>query len=297
MMRLLLTLAALVAVAPALAQLPPPVRTMPIGEIVVATSPALAPTVRTAAAAFERVNPALRVRIEAAGSDVAMTLLYTGAADVSVIGRTATEPELKAYEWVYLRPPASRAIMRGGISAPGHSPTLAVRVHQANPLQSISVERLVALFRPGSRPPVWGDLGATGPLATRSVRLVIPDIESGTGRFLRTALLEGATQLAWDRTTEIGEDWKVRDPGRVGRRIAQVVARDMTAIGIGEAMPQPGTRIVPLLASDASPRSSLERQIMAYSHQQPTAATASFLRFLQADTGDWLDHGPYRTLE
>lgn len=292
MRRITLLLAALPIAASA--QLAPPDRKAPTDEVVVATSAELAPSLRRVAAAFEAAHPGAHVRIEAKGSDVAMASLYTRRADIAVIGRDGTEPELKAYEWIYLRPPAARAVLRGSVTTPEHSPAVAVRVNAGNPIRSISMAQLAALFRPGGAEPNWGKLGVTGTLAARPVRIAVPKLDTGTGRFVRHAVLNDATQVAWQRVIEPVD----------ARAIARAVAKDVGIIGLGDSMPLAGTRIVPIAVENGRtvmPGDAgypLARTVMAYSHPADTPLAAQLLAFLTDSEGQRAATavGPYRPI-
>ncbi|MES2289852.1 MAG: substrate-binding domain-containing protein [Pseudomonadota bacterium] len=281
---------ALLALVPAMAtaQLLPPERVGRPDETVIATSKQIAPTLQRAAKAFEAANPGQHVRIEARGSDVAMTLLYTYRADIAVIGRDGADQELKAYEWIYLKPPVKRAVMRGSVATPEYSPSIAVRVNAANPLRSITMAQLASLFRPAKSEPTWASLGVGGKLASQPVRIAVPKLDTGTGRFVRHAILADATQVAWQRVVE--PDAAV---------IARTVAGNLAMIGIGDASPLAGTRIVPVV-QDGMPvlpqadNYPLTRNVMAYAHPGAKRSEA-FLAFLTGEAGRAaIAPGPYR---
>jgi hypothetical protein len=51
------------------------------------------------------------------GSDTGMAGLYTGEADIALLGRPATASELQAFEWVFRRPPTCLRIPLRGFAA------------------------------------------------------------------------------------------------------------------------------------------------------------------------------------
>jgi phosphate transport system substrate-binding protein len=287
--------------APAAAQIAPPERGGASLEI--ATTAQLAPTLNAIAAAYRIAHPGAVIRINAVGSDVAMARLSTGRADIAVIGRDASDPELKAYEWVFRRPAAAIPMMLGSIATPGSSPALAVRVNSRNPLREISLPQLAAAFRIGGPPPNWGLVGAAGPLSSRTITLVTPDIEGGTGQYLRKALLANATQLDWARTREVTEPLLPQGHvDRFGATIADAVAADPGALGIGDATPRAGTRIVAIV--DAGRRSlpgdaayPLDRRVIAYTSDRQSIAVGAWLAFVRGDRARAIiARGPYRPL-
>ena len=63
---------------------------------------------------FSTIHPQDRVGLHMTGSDTGMGGLYTGEADIALLGRTATASELQAFEWVFRHPPTCTAISAGG---------------------------------------------------------------------------------------------------------------------------------------------------------------------------------------
>lgn len=235
----------------------------------------------------------LHVEATMTGSDVAMAALYTARADIALIGRDATEPELKGFEWVYRYPPARAAVLSGSLRSPGRSPALAVLVHRANPLPRVTLAQLAAAFGAG-RASTWGELGLDGPWRIRPINLHAPDSYSGTGQFFRRAVLDNATRLNWARLTE-----HLRPHG-----VAQAVERDVRALGVG-MLPSPGqpVRVVPLSGVDGADALSptedsvttggypLARRVFAYHNtppgDRPLGKVAVFLRLLLSAPGQF----------
>lgn len=71
---------------------------------------------------FRASYPTDRIALHMTGSDTGMAGLYTGEADVALLGRPATDSELQAFEWVFRRPPTCTEIPAHGIDMPGKTP-------------------------------------------------------------------------------------------------------------------------------------------------------------------------------
>jgi len=105
------------------------------------------------------------------------------------MGREATAPELKAFEWIFRYRPARIEIATGSLASPGRSPALVAFVHRENPLRDLSLGQLDAIVGyerlRGSpeRIRTWGQLGVQGEWRDRPIHLYIYDLESGTGQF------------------------------------------------------------------------------------------------------------------
>lgn len=253
----------------------PPARPEREGLLRIATSPALAALVARAAASYGKGHPGLAVQVDARGSDIAMALLYTAQADVAVIGRAATDPEVKGYEWIYRRPPAARPVFAGSGDQPEHSPSVAVLVNAANPSRAISLDELRAIYlEPGHR--------------SDYTRAYLPDTESGTGRFLRHALFGDATLFAWSRVRET--------------RTAAPVARQRHAIALATGPVPAGTKMIALQMTGRAwmpgeARYPLDRTVCSYGADQDAAA-AGFMDFLVSAQGQALARGSgYRPLD
>ena len=281
----------------------PPAQRRDADALVVATTAQLFPLLQKTAIELQRERPGLKVSILSVGSDVAMAELYTRRADLAIIGRAATDPEIKAFQWIYQYPPQSWPVLRGSPGMPGHSPSIRLLVNASNPVRRLSVQQLERAYR-GERPLRWRDLGVAGEIGRRPVHPIMPDSEQGTGRFIRDALFQGSTLFAWQRVEEIAEPMhRGGKDDAIGGRIAAAVARDRQALALVPGNPIAGTRAVPLIcasikaASQCDKNGALERSIYAYSDQRLRPEARAFLIILSSG-GDQprIDPAPYRLL-
>jgi phosphate transport system substrate-binding protein len=205
---------------------------------------------------FSRRHPGVTIVATPSGTDVAMAGLYTGRADIALMGREATASEVQAFEWIYRVKPARVEIMDGSLAAPEKSPALVVFVHPDNPLSKLTLAQLDAIFghehRRGLDPIVtWGGLGLGGDWAARPIALYGPDTTSGTGIFFRHTVLNDSRNLNWDRLREFSSE-KGADGARrsAGRQIVDALARDRFGIAVAD-LGSAGTQVKALaLAAD-----------------------------------------------
>lgn len=280
----------------------PPPRRLNANQLVIATSLQLAPLLQRTANLLEQERPGLKISILPVGSDVAMAELYTHQADLAVIGRAATDPEIKAFQWIYQYPPKGWPVLRGSLAVAGHSPSVRLLVNASNPISRISLKQLELAFR-GKQHVQWRDLGVTGRFAKLTVHPIMPDSEQGTGRFIRDALFQGSTLFAWDRVKEVSEPLRRGAVDAFGNRIAQAVARDPQALAFLTGNPVPGTRVVALTCTDIkrpSPcdgKGALERFIYAYSDPDLRPDARAFLRMMAVSKAQGrIKIAPYREL-
>jgi phosphate transport system substrate-binding protein len=263
-------------------------------------TPEMKPIAQRWAEAFRKRHPGARVELRMTGSDIGMAGLYTGRADVALLGRDATANEVKAFEWVYRYKPARVAVMNGSLQRPGRSPALAAFVHRDNPLSRITLAELDALFGEerlrgaGRAIRTWGDLGLAGDRAGKPVHLYTFDTESGTGRFFRNAVLGGSRKLHWETLEEFRDSAPLGNPSHdASRKIIAALARDPYGLAVAGAGAGPGVKALKVAAGEGpgeaptregivAGRYPLARAVYAYFNRKPDAAAdAKVAEFLQ----------------
>ena len=199
---------------------------------------------------FHRSVPGVATFTQFPGSDVALAGLYTGCADIALIGREPTPNEIQAFEWIHRYKPTAIPLMRGGIGAGGPSPALAVLVRGDNPLVQLTLGQLEAIFstdpRNGPRIARWSDLGFGGEWTDQTISLYGPDAYSGRGRFFRHVAMADSRKLDWDRMHEF--------PSPADERVVAALESDRFGIGIASSgASRTGLKEIALAASAAGP--------------------------------------------
>ncbi len=180
-----------------------------------------------------------------------MAALYTGQADVVLMGREATESEVKAFEWVYRYRPTAVPILTGSVDRVGQAPALVVFVHRDNPIEALSLAQLDGIFgtardhgwHDGQPVPAaargpdrdirqWGQLGLDGAWSRRAIRLYTPMAESGSGKFFRLRVLADSNRMHWDALQEFADP--VHGQEDSGRRILAALAADPAGIAVSQ---------------------------------------------------------------
>ena len=198
----------------------------------------IAGVVRRWAEGFARHHPGARIEARMIGGDVAMGALTTGKADIALLGREAAPQEVKGFEWIYRYRPSAIEVLNGSLDQPGCSPALAVLVHRSNPLSTVTMAQLDALFSADPRGGngvlrTWGQLGLSSNWAGRAIHLYSPDTETGTGVFFRNAALGGTRKLNWERLTEVEDSTGPSAPPHdAGHKLAALVAVDPSGVAV-----------------------------------------------------------------
>lgn len=203
---------------------------------------------------FKKSYPSVTVEVEGKGSGSAPPALVAGTANFGPMSRTMNNKEIDDFEKAFGYKPTA---------VPTSIDMLAVYVHKDNPLQSLTLEQVDAVFsktrKSGAQRDftTWGDLGLTGEWANKPISLYGRNATSGTyGYFKEHALAKGDFK-----------DTVKEQPG--SSAVVQGVASDKYAIGYsGIGYKTPDVRAVPL-ARDA--KSKVIEAIVdnAYSGEYP----------------------------
>ena len=188
---------------------------------------------------FRKFYPNVNIEVEGKGSSTAPPALISGTSTFGPMSRAMKGQELDDFEARYGYKPAA---LRTSIDM------LAVYVHKDNPIQSLTLQQIDAIFsktrKGGAAEDVttWGQLGLTGEWADKPVSLYGRNSASGTyGFFKEHALFKG------DFKDSVKEQ-----PGSAS--VVQAVASDKYGIGYsGIGYMTADVRAVPLKNDASSP--------------------------------------------
>ena len=136
---------------------------------------------------FRKVYPGVRIEIEGKGSGTAPPALIQGTADFGPMSRDMNPDEIAQFTSAFGYPPAQ---------LPVAIDMLAIFVHKDNPLESLTLEQLDALYSVGRKKGyrrelrTWGDLGLVGAWANKPISLYGRSPGSGTYDYFREQVLE-----------------------------------------------------------------------------------------------------------
>ena len=215
---------------------------------------------------FRSAHPEFRnVRFENSlrGDASAIGGLYTGAAELALIDRPPLAIEVDAYQQGAGHDPTGVAIATGSLATQHHAPALAIVVAKGNPLPSISLQQLDAVFgadhrRGPVRVHTWGELGLTGEWATRPVHLYGFGINRVQSLLFEKAVMKGSQK--WREGLHEVADGDEGAPAK----IAAAVAADAEGIGITsmDGVRDAAVRVLPV-ADDADAAATPEEASLA----------------------------------
>ncbi|MBV2131924.1 phosphate ABC transporter substrate-binding protein PstS family protein [Pseudomonas sp. MAP12] len=138
---------------------------------------------------YKKLYPNVNIQIQAAGSSTAPPALTEGTANLGPMSREMKDNELQAFEEKHGYKPTA---------VPVAIDALAVFVHKDNPIKSLDIAQVDAIFSStrlcgGAKDlKTWGDLGLTGEWAAKPIQLFGRNSVSGTyGYFKESALCKG----------------------------------------------------------------------------------------------------------
>ncbi|WP_439860448.1 PstS family phosphate ABC transporter substrate-binding protein [Pseudomonas sp. MBLB4136] len=235
---------------------------------------------------YKKLYPNVNIQIQAAGSSTAPPALTEGTANLGPMSRKMKDAELQAFEEKYGYKPTAIPV---AIDA------LAVFVHKDNPIKSLTMPQVDAIFsstRLCGEPKdvkTWGDLGLTGEWAVKPVQLFGRNSVSGTyGYFKEEGLCKG------DFKANVNEQ-----PGSAS--VVQSISSTLNAIGYsGIGYKTSSVRAVPLVdkngvAEEASETNALagkyplSRFLFVYVNKAPNKALnpleAEFIKLVLSKQG------------
>ncbi len=236
---------------------------------------------------FRKHYPTVAVEIEGKGSATAPAALIAGTAHFGPMSRPMKNEEIDAFEKAFGHKPVGIATSID---------MLAVYVHKDNPLASLTLQQVDAIFsktRKGGADKdlvTWGDLGLTGDWANKPISLYGRNSASGTyGYFKEHALYKG------DFKDSVKEQ-----PG--SSAVVQAVASDKFAMGYsGIGYKTADVRALPLQKDakakviEAMPENAyagtypLARFLLVYVNKKPGEALdplrGEFLRYVLSKQG------------
>lgn len=184
------------------------------------------------AEAFRKHYPSVNIQIEGKGSATAPPALIEGTAQLGPMSRLMKAEESDKYEEKYGFKPTAVGVALD---------SLAVYVHKDNPIKSLSLPQVDAIFsknRSGGHPAdiaTWGQAGLTGPWANLPMSLYGRNSASGTYAFFKEhALYKGDYK-----------DTVKEQPGSAS--VVMGITEDKNAVGYsGIGYKTSGVRVVPL---------------------------------------------------
>lgn len=211
-------------------------------------------------AGFSKNHPEINFETRLIGTAAAMPALYTGFADLAVMGRESNATDDNGFLHVLYYAPLRLNLMIGSLDVPGKSHALAIFRHKDNPISRMTMAQLEAIFGCEHRRSLenirtWGQLGLTGEWKDKPIHLYAYDAETGTGRFFLHTVLADSRKMNWEHLTEFRDiknsDGSIRESGQ---QILDALRKDRFGLAVScMRYATPAVRPVALAVQEGGP--------------------------------------------
>ena len=207
-------------------------------------SPQMAALMKTWEDGFRRFQPGIRFEDSLRGTASAVAGLYSGRADLALLGRDIWPSEIEAFSSVYGHDPASVQVATGSFDIPKATYALAIFVHKDNPLKELTLGELEAIFgnvagknaagndigsaMKGIR--TWGELGLTGEWTGKAIRLYGFDLDNDKSIAFSRMVFKRTRR--WNCRVQEFSNSSSEESGDAGQLILNALAKDRYGIAI-----------------------------------------------------------------
>ena len=229
------------------------------------------------AEAYSKIDPSVAVVVNGGGSGTGISAMINGTVDIANASRAMKQKE------------------KDEATANGHEPiewivgydALAVYVHQDNPIESISLEQLAAIYGEHGDVTNWSQLGITIPgLSNDEIVRVSRQNNSGTYAYFRDTVLGkkgkyklGSLDLHGSKDVV---DLCEKTPGAIGYSGLAYATDHVKLVPIINA---DGTPVAASVATAADGSYPIARPLFMYTAGQPEGAVKHYLDWILSDEG------------
>jgi phosphate transport system substrate-binding protein len=197
---------------------------------------------------YRKIHPDIRFENQLHSPATVMAGLYNGVADIALMGREIWPVEAMAYRWVFQQPAFGVVVATAGLNGPGQSFTPVIVVNAKNPIASISLSQLDAIYGSEHRAAplnirTWGELGLTGEWAAQPIHAYGFGPEDALGVFFRHDVLR--SDFKPNPSSHLLSDHDASKTS-AALRIVSAVAADPYAIGYTSPPHDPSVKVLAL---------------------------------------------------
>jgi phosphate transport system substrate-binding protein len=222
---------------------------------------------------YRKTHPEVSFENQFHSPATVMAGLYNGVAEIAVVGREIWPVETMAYRWVFQQPTFGVVVATAGLNGPGQSFTPVIVVNAKNPIASISLSQLDAIYGSEHRAApanirTWGELGLTGGWAAQPIHAYGFGPEDALGVFFRHDVLR--SDFKPNPSSHLLSDHDASKTS-AARRIVSAVAADPYAMGYTSPPHDPSVKVLALsLPDEIQPTDAT-----VASHQYPLSRSVS----------------------
>jgi phosphate transport system substrate-binding protein len=206
------------------------------GTIQICGSPQMADLLKLYEQGFVKVQPAVHFENDLKSTLTAVSGVYTGRADIGLIGREIWPGEFQTFESIKGHEPTVIDIATGSFDVPKATFALMIFVPKSNPIANLSTEQLERIFAANngasSNSPIrtWGELGLKGEWGARPVHLYGFKVDNDKSQIFRQLIFTKGER--WNPALNEFANAAGPNGADAGELIVRAVANDPDAIGI-----------------------------------------------------------------
>jgi len=180
---------------------------------------------------FGKVQPLVHFDNQLTSTLTAVEGVYTGRADIGLLGREIWPKETQAFEFRTGHAPTVIDVATGSYDVPKATFALMVLVPKSNPIAAISIRQLERVFASSDRPiRTWGELGLSRKWAKRPIHLYGFTTDNDKSQIFSQLVF--APKEPWSPILKSFSNAPGLSGTDAGAQIVQAIASDPDAIGI-----------------------------------------------------------------
>ena len=272
------------------------------GTIRVWGSPQMGDLLKLYERGFSKLQPAVRFDDELKSTLTAVAGVYTGRAEIGLLGREIWPTEVQAFVSIKGHPPTVLEVATGSFDVPKATFALMIFVPASNPITNLSTDQLERIFASSNQPiRTWGELGLKGDWANRPIHLYGFSIDNDKAQIFSQLVFH--TGERWNPALKEFSSAAGPNGADAGELIVKTVANDPDALGISNvhyatpavkvlaalSTPARSAPITPTHESVADRSYPLTRAVyIVFSNDSahpPSAAVVEFLRYVLSRQG------------
>jgi len=201
---------------------------------------------------FTRFQPGIKFEYKLFGTASVVGAVYTGVADVGVLGEEIHPSAVAAFERVKHHPPTTIAIATCNLDVKNFGAANIFYVNKDNPLTELTLAQLDGILgsehrRGAGNLRTWGQLGLTGEWEDKPIHPYTWLLAESFCLYLQHAILEDSHQWSSATTEFIAGKHPDGTPYDDGEQILDAISRDRYGIGVSSAtFRKPGQQVKPL---------------------------------------------------
>jgi len=182
---------------------------------------------------FQIYHPGVRFEDKLVSSAAAIAGLYTQRADLGVLAREITPPEVAAYQKVTGQKLTPVTVLTGSFGNQDKIMALGIFVHQDNPVAQLTFAQLDAIWgaehKRGAKEKIrtWGQLGLTGEWTGRAIHPYSGLAFEAPAYFFSQTVMQGS--VLWNEALQQFENDEDETPSHGDEKVTPQIARHVDA--------------------------------------------------------------------